>query len=881
MSHSLLFRHHAGRMPGPSRWYLAVMAMLVLMLLAAHFAVQAHAQKVMRHAVHAWLMPLGGEALQVRYRLLRGALTILDMRIRQGQWKIYVPRISLHTSTSAMVSEAVHFSRIRLDSMHLSLPRADLKNSLHGKPSDAMRQWFSVINDTDELILANGTLHFSDENIPWRIRKISGHITMHDFDLSGNTNGASLRLHGKRDNDSMTGRMKWRGMSIAGMVRILGLKNNMHGNSRGLLNWHANWPQRHLKFDSDIKLADQPNQGSIHIQGETSPEKTAIQTKCRGLALADLGTLLPAVKGRHVKAGILNGDIQLEQPGDAHWIIGISGEIHDIQLAAENLPAWTVGSIVLDNAVAQFPAREFHAKRIHIRDMDMVLQPGKIQAPASPWQLQVASLRFENVRPSIQINEASHRLILPLLNGSGHMENNGYMELDAASEGDEIWHITGKGHGDKLFRASIQAENVPLVRLRPLLPHFSLPGSTGPLQLSGNSHLRISLQAGHDNMMLSGQAILTGVMAAQGGDTFMADSIHIDIQQAGIVTTQHISSIRMNGWHYQAALHPIPRMVETEAAKETEARHRKRSWQVDEVTADHGIISVGSEDAVWANHASFSLKNIRSGTWSPLAFNASVGGGRLRIRGRVNWLDSDVEMKLHARLRDALPFFLNNWLMISSSPRLIRGRLDGTLSIKPAHAKHNYTAALNIALHQGQFESGAYPRDPMLPLTGYSMQELLDRLGKRKRMNLHIPYRGNWHEAPFSIRHMGLAALKVIRRRAPPGNSLPASIRPAVKAVSHVRLQHGRAFSHNEHERLWQVVKALRKQPKLVVELLPQPGHAPLDENLISRIRHTQTMIEYYMHARGIARHRIYPVWPVAAHRRGEITGIKIVARMP
>ncbi|MDQ6959682.1 MAG: hypothetical protein Q9M27_01535, partial [Mariprofundaceae bacterium] len=836
---------------------------------------------MMRHAVQAWLKPLAGEVLHVRYRLLRGDLTIHDMRIKQGQWAIHVSRISLHTSTRAMLSKTIHFSRVRLDTMQLSFPRTDLINGLHGEPSDVMRQWFSIINDADELILTNGTFHFSDEKVPWQVRKVSGHIAARGFDLSGNVNGGSLRLRGKQDSASFRGKMDWQGMLTTGLIRILGLKTHMHGSSSGLLNWHADWPHRHFMFDGDIRLENQPDHGEMHIQGKMEPESINVQARCRGLSLTGLGKILPAVNGRSVRSGILNGDVRFERQGDGHRVVGMSGEIHGVRLASENLPVWTIDSIMLNNAVAQWPAHKLNVERVHIRNMDMALQPGKTRPSVSPWHFQVANLTFEDVRPAINIHEGSRRLILPPLKGSGHMETNGYMELDAVSEGEEIWHIIGKGHGDKLFHASINAKNVPVVRLRPLLPDLSLPGSSGPLQLSGNSQLQVSLQVDRDKLILKGQATMTGVMASQGGDTFLADSIHIDIQQAGTLSIQHLGSIRMNEWRYQAALHPIPHSVEAEAAKKTEVRHKGLSWQVDEVTAKHGAISVGSEDAVWADHASFSLKNIRSGTWSPLVFNASVGGGSLRIRGRMDWLASDVKMKLNVRLRDALPFFLNNWLMVSGSPRLTRGRLDGTLFIKPAHEKHAYTGTLNIILHQGQFESGTYPQDPMLMLMGYSMQDLLDRLGKRGHMSLHIPYRGDWRAQPFPIRRMGLATLNVIRQRAPLTGGLPSGVQPVIKTVSHLRLQHGRAFSHNEHARLWQVVKALHKQPKLIVELLPQLGHTPLDESLISRIRHTQAMIEYYMHTRGISRSRIYPVWPTVAHRHGDITGIKITARMP
>ncbi|MDQ6958485.1 MAG: hypothetical protein Q9M24_05155 [Mariprofundaceae bacterium] len=887
MSHNLLFRHHAGRMPGPARWYLAVMVMLSLMLMAAHFTVQAYAQKVMQRTVNAWLAPMAGQAAQVRYRLLRGALTIDDMRIGQGQRTIHVSHIYLHASTNAMLSKAVRMTRVRLDGMNLSLPRADLIRWLQSTSSNVMTEWLSVMNHVDKLILVNGRVRFTDEKNPWQVRNISGHMAVDGFDLNGNSSGGLIRLHGERDHHSFNSITSWKHMATARMAHIMGLKVNSHGSNSGLLNWHVDWPHRRFGFDGDVQLVDQPGHGDMHIQGETGPNGTKVQVRCSSISLAGLGEILPVVNGRIAQAGMWSGNVRIgRQEKKEPWVATMSGEVHGLNLASGDLPAWTIERMTLNNAVAQWPAHQLNVEQVQIYNMDMALRsqlqsPGPARSPASPWHFQVVNLTFENVRPAIGIHGRAHRLILPSLKGSGHMEANGYTELDAVSEGEVLWHIAGKGHLDGLFNADIKAENVPVVQLRPLLPDFSLPGSSGALQLSGNSQFQVSLQTSHDKLILKGQLTLADLMLSQGGDSFLAGAIHIDIQQTGMLEIQRLTSIRIDQWRYQVALRPIPRTTELEAARETENQHKKFSWQVDEIAAENGIISVGSEDAVWADHASFSLKNLRAGTWSPLVFNASVGGGNLHMRGRIDLFSADTRIKLNARLRDTLPFFLNNWLTVSGSPSLIRGRLDGSFHIKPARGKSTYTGGLNLVLHQGQFEHGTFPQDPMLPLTGYNIQALSERFGRRGLLKIDIPFKGDWRAQPFSIEHLGFAALQAIKRQASSAKKIQGNAQPASKTVSHVRLQHGRAFSHNEHVRLWQVVKALRKQPRLIVELLPQLGNTPLDKSLISRTRHTQAMIEHYMHKRGIARRRIYPVWPVAEHRHGDITGIKIIARMP
>lgn len=879
-----LFRRHAGRMPGPARWYLAVMAILSLMLMAAHFTVQAHAQNVMRRAVYAWLHPMGGKASRVRYHLLRGALTINDLRIRRGPWSVRVPRISLHASTRAMLSKFPHFSRVHLDGMSLSLPRADLAQWLQGAHPNVMTAWLSVMDHAGALILANGRIRFTDEKGPWQVRDIAGRIAAGGYELNGDSGGGIIRLHGERNHDSFRGEADWKGMATARLIRILGLETKLQGKSSGALNWHTNGSRRRFMFDGNVRLMDQPNSGDIRLKGEMKEDHVRIQARCRGISLAGLGDVLPAVHGRTVQSGIWTGDVQLgRQNRHNPWGVRVSGEARGIRLGSADLPAWTIGSMTLDQAMGQWSVHHIHVKQMQIHDMNMALQPGTIQPPASPWQFQIARLTFENVRPSIVIRGGSSRFLLPPMGGGGHLKANGYMDLNATSSGDEAWRITGTGYVGKLFSLTINAEKVPVVRLRPLLPHLSLPGSSGDLQLSGNSQFRILLRAGNGKLRLQGQMTLTDVMVSQGGNTFLADAVHIGIQQAGMLKVQQLGSVRIEQWRYQAALHPIPRTVETDAAQEEEPQHEheKPPWQVGEITASDGAISLGSEDAVWADHASFSLKKLRAGTWSPLVFHASVGGGKLRVRGRVDFFSADTRMNLNARLTGALPFFLNNWLVLSGSPRLIRGRLDGSFYIKPVRGTQAYRGELNLMLRHGQFESGAFPQDPMLPLTGFSMRSLLERLARRGLVKMDIPFRGDWQTQPFFIEQMGVAALKTIRQQASSTKGIPGDAPIPSKTVSYIRLKHGHSFSHNEHVRLWQVVKILRKKPGLMMELLPQLGDTPLDKGLISRVRHTQAMIEHYMYARGIAKRRIYPVWPVAVQRHGDITGIKITVRMP
>jgi len=877
-----LFRHYAGRMPSPARWYLAVAAMLLLVLLGAHFAVQAHVQKIMRQSVYAWLHQAGGTAAEVRYRLLRGALTVNGVRVKRDGWMFKAPRVYLHVSMHVMLSKNARFPMVRLDGVDIALPGHDIMQWSQGAPSSRIMQLTAAIGHARRIMLSHSRVRFLGTKNPWTVRDVSGQFTSDGFDLNGISNGGSLHMHGKASGGVARGTLDWKGMAATDIARSLGLGVALGSASSGLLHWQVEAATRHLDMHGNVQLVDQPGAGAVQIQGETGPEGFKLLAQCHNVFLDGFGEFLPALAGRRLQTGIWNGDLQLSRQGENNqWRMRLDGAVRKAKFVSENSPAWMLGSMTLSGTVVNFSTHRLHADRVQIHDMDITLQADEVWRTDASWPLQAEALEFENVRPVISPGAESGRLALPALKGSGHVDGDGHVQLDAASDDDEAWRIHGEGDPGTLFTVNIQAERVPVVRLRPFLPNLSLPGNAGAPRISGNSRFKIAVKCGSGRVWLAGRAVFSDVALSQGGDTFSAHSVTVDIHKAGMVKTQSLGPVRIDGWHYQAALHPIPKTLENETTLDTAAQRRELPWSVDGIVASHGVISMGSKDAVWARDAFLSLNKLRAGTSSPLKFHAVFGSGNLRMRGRISPFSVVPEITLKARLTSALPFFLNNWLAVSGAPRLLRGRLDGALYIKPAHGKAAYSGQLNLTLHQGRLESGAFPQDPLLSLAGFDMRALSERLSRRGDLKLVIPFAGNWRVRPFSMRALGLAALKAVKRRATSAKPARLDRLSHTVMVSRIRLHKGHVFSHNEHVRLWRLVKTLWKQPKLVAELIPQLGRGTLDAALAARVRHTQEMIEQYMRRRGIIRRRIYPVWPSGEHRAGDASGIKVLVRRP
>ncbi len=877
-----LFQHHTGRMPAPARWYLALAAMAVLILLAAHFAMQAHIQKRMRVAVEGMLAELGGSAEQVRYRLLRGALTVSGVRAARNKRVIVAPHIYLHASTSSMFSKHPHFSVIRLDEMDISLPRDNAIRWLKGESSSPAPQLIAATGYVEKIMLEHARIRFAGDQGGWSIQEISGWISPSAFNLSGISNGGDLHLRGEAMPGTVRGIFSWEHVITLRLARALGIHARPDGASSGILRWQAEGTARRLSVHGEITLQDQPKAGKITVQGQAESGNIALQAQCEDVSLRGFSALLPVLNARHVQSGFWNGDVAVTRQGEKERLqVRMDGEIHQLLLASNALPAWILKHVVVSKAVADLSTRSLHAGRVEIHGAKIGLLTGRAGQVEPSWNLKLDKLEFDGTRPILSLTEGTAQFVFPALKGSGRMTGDGAWTIDALSDGDETWKFHTEGLPGGRVTARIEADHIAVVRLRPFLPGLSLPGNTGMPRLAGSGRLQLAVTSEKDRAWFTGQVVFSDFALSQGGDTFSAATARIDIQRAGMVEKQILGPVRIEGWHYQAALHPIPRSVDKPAVQPGPVQRQALPWQVGEIVATHGVLSVGSRRSVWARNISVSIKGLQAGKMSPLALDAWFGGGYLRLHGQVNLFSSTPAIRLKARLSGALPFFLNNWLAVSGAPRLLRGRLDGSFSIKPFSGTGDYTGRLHLVLHRGQFEDGAFPQDPLLPLTGFGMRTLSHRLSRGHRLELSVPFKGKWRTQPFSLRKLGLASLQVLKQRAASARPQRLADNPAPLAVAHVRLQQGRAFSHNEHARLWQIVKLMKKHTGLIVELLPQLGQRPLDTAWIARVRHTQGMISHYMRRRGVAKRRIFPVWPGNKARTSDASGIKIAVRRP
>ena len=912
MTHRQLFRHPLGTMPGPARWYLAALAMLALLLASAHFAVQARAQLEMRGAVQRLLARHGGAAASIRYHLLRGALTLRGIRLRAGAARLRIASASLHVSTRAMASGAPEVSDVRLDGVRLSLPATTLAGWLKGRGEPAA--WWAALRRADLVRLRRGVLRVERASAgqrntpqdasggiaPWFLRDVGGEIHPRAFELAARAGDGQVLLDGRQSDAGWRGHIRLRDLPGAWLARALGLAGAPRALVAGHIDWRRTGPQATLAGELLIpgrKDARARLQAALGAAPGRGTDAATVQINATRWPLDGWGAAWPALFGRRLQSGDWSGEATLTHGGRA-WRLRIAhGRVRRLALVGEHLPEWRVEAAEIENGEVDWSRHRASLANARIRGASLGLKLDAMTAPTSPWRWRIGRLDVEDVRPELLwshggADTARSRLALPPLHGRLSLASSGHVQWQAESAGDEGWKLEGQGRPGRLT-LRVTARQAALARLRPLLPELSLIGEQGPTRIQGAARLDVELTQGADRWRMKGEMELADVELTQGGDAFRAAHVDIPLERVdfplvgeaagsppkGQPMVRALGDVRIDHWLYQAALHPIPREAQAAPAPGEWFQGLGTGWQARSITFAHGRVSIGNPDATWAEDAWLGIGRLRPGKRASLRLRARVGGGAFSAKGWMKPYARPMRLGLQARLRDALPFFLNDWLAASGAPRLVRGRLDAALDLRP-RGKAQWRGAVTLALHHGATEGGAFPDDPLAALTDFDLSTLLARLDAERRAELRLHLAGDWQDSPPSLAMLGRALAERMKARAEAARLRGA--RPKPRAIlAGLRLYRGRVFTHNERVRLRKVIRRLRAQPKLIVELTPRLGSHEPDAELVARVRRTQARIEGYMRARGIPARRIYPVWPTLEHRGGDTTGVDIVALEP
>ena len=636
---------------------------------------------------------------------------------------------------------------------------------------------------------------------------------------------------------------------------------------------------------------------------------------------------IPAIGEHRFVAGQLAGQLHLQgEPG--RWKISSSkGLLQDVIFALPDsmaepegldAAAWYWSSIDYSAAKLDMAHRQLHFSRLRMQDSRLAFlamqpadshQPASLAASPSAWRLAADQIDVRNMMLALQLPRG--RVMVDALNGRAHsttttplhfkLATTAKQEVSAGStptaDTKASWRLQGsveqssdkKQPGADRFtaRMEVRGKHIALSDLRALLP---LQGRDDwGVDLSGTSDFKLAVSVQQDHWRMSGDTTIQDIRLAQGGDTWKAERVSMHFGPLGMgLDQQLIPKLNVSEWQYTAAMQPLAlHPAEISSPSDQERRPwwmsalQQHQLVIGQFQAADGALSIGQPQSRWVDHLHVTASNIRAGHWSPLEISGEIGGGNLNINGKWNPLAEGQRFLGKANMADAKPFFLNDWLSASGMPRLLRGRLSLAMAVDADASSDTYQGNMEIELLQGQMEPGNYLADPLLPRTGYKTLELLQRLEVQSgRIDMKVPLQGNWIGEPLNIDSLGDMLLVQMKQQAISGNwrAEAEDGQTSGSIMARVRLHKRSRLSLNERNRVLHVMKKMRADPKMMLELRPRWTGAALTADVLGRIDYTQRLIERYLGYWHIEKRRVFPVWPSASDHADEIGAIEVIA---
>ncbi len=705
-----------------------------------------------------------------------------------------------------------------------------------------------------------------------------------------------------------------------------------------LLNMHGD-----MQFDTGVDNTSSHAHHLQYSATETGG-KWQVDLDATAWPLDPWADVLPRIGARQFISAQLDGNMHWQgQPGnwDIRSDKGLLQDVTYARTGSSESPAWYWSRIHYNHARIQTAKHQLHLAGLDMLDSRLVLQTRRMDAVDKPddeqgndaergvaavnqdaaverkealkepvWDISADKINVQNMMLALSMPQG--RVIVESLDGQArspkgkalsfklHTHKKQAVDTKAAPAGEgnkkqppQQWQLRGKADKNRRGQLtsasiSIRGSHIPVARLRPLLPLQD--DADRPVKLAGETDLKVTVTVDQGEWQMQGKATVLGLNLAHGGDVFLADQLDLRFGPVGMgLETQTIDKIDTQGWQYMAALRPLP-LHEAEHAEHDAGSQGSAAWWVmalrnnhiaiTRLNLDNGKISVGQQQAIWAGQVNIQADNIQTDQWSNITMSGKIGGSKFYLHGQWQALSNPQRFRGDARLEKATPFFLHNWMVASGMPRLIQGRLSASLHLEDGQAPDSYQGTVKFQLLQGLTETGIFTSDPMLPRTGYSTPELLQRLEQRSGViALQYDLDGLWPTQAITLERLGLSMQHAMHEAARTGHWRKENATEPNTIEARVRLHGRERLSLNERIRLSKVIHKLRQHPELMIDLRPKWTGRELTEQEQQRIRRTQFLIEKYMTYRNIDKNRIFPIWPTAADKVDEIGSVQVESR--
>ncbi|MDQ7001839.1 MAG: hypothetical protein Q9N02_04030 [Ghiorsea sp.] len=798
--------------------YLSVSGVLLLLLIAWHYSIQAAAHNTARDQVTSWLQSMGASAEQVDFRMLRGALTIQNIKATYLGGDLLIQQLFIKGNPASITSDHPLLQQMIIS--QASYDASALSKDWQGK------------NITFPPTLAR--LFYHTKHIQLVQSDISHSLTMpkliiKQLSVSGSANKRHLMAQGYLGNTSNT----WQMNSIipTQSQQQTGHITSQYQGITSQISWTGFW------LSNNLKVHVKQQQKSKSLQLDISQEGTQWNTHFN----ADTWNILQPTFQTSITG---QGDI-IKQ-GEA-WLIN-SPKLRFNNSSLPSLHA-DITQSTAHNIHINTEKRQINIENLLIQDATFSIDTYSMPNISKAWHINLNNISLIDLHPTLLVQQSPIRF--PALNGYAKIARN-QLAFDVSGQSDNDQFVRLKSHGDTI---RLTAKKVPLRMLRNLLP---TPLQEKALTLEGSTQLQLSIKP-TQQWQTTGQVHISDMHMASKNQIFKTSTLHLDIQHANLKGVQQ-ASLTAEDWRIQLPLTPRQAWGSSSHLEDW----IRIPWQLQNIQLKNGTINIGGEQQPWFEQANLHITHWQTPQAAQLDFQSSFGLSSLNL-SMVLQPDAQRMMqweKLKLSIQHANMFTLLPWLSLSGLPSFNKGQFSINLQ---ANKETDIQGQAELLFSHLQCSTLNAYDDFLLHTTGQTGQNIIQRLSHKHK----IAYQLNFHGKPEQDlgQLVGRAILQTTINKLNSAKN-PKPHNKKQKVLGSIRIHQNDILSHNERTRLRQMIKQAKRRG-WHIELLPDVGTSELTAQIKSQIYQTQALIKQFISQRGIKSQNIYLI---AAHNKHHST---------
>jgi hypothetical protein len=787
------------------RVYLSVSGVLLLLLIAWHYSIQVTAHNTARNQVTSWLQSMGASAEQVDFRMLRGALTINNIKATYLGGDLLIGQLFIKGNPASITSE------------HPLLQQVIIKHASYDAKELSKTKQPELITFPDTL--ARIFYHAKRvQLIQSDIQHILGmpKLMLEQLSIYGLANQRHITAQGALGSTANT----WHMDSIvpAQSQEQTGHIISQYQGISSDINWTGFWLTKNLKVH--VQQQRQKKSLQLNITQEDKQWRTQFKAHAWDIIRPDWQTSITG-QGNIIKQ-------------DKTWLINspkLSFKDTSLHPLQSEISQGSAHNIHIDTA-----KQHIAIESLLIQDATFTIDTYSATTLNNGWHINLDNLSLIDLQPTLVVQNLP--ITFPALNGYAKIKNN-QLEFDVSGESANEQFVRIKSKDDNIH---LTAKEVPLRLLRNLLPQ---PLQEKALILQGDTQLKLTIKP-KQQWQTTGQVNIRNMHLASKNQAFKASTFDLYIQHANLQGVQQATATA-NQWVMQLPLTPrqawgTPSHLEN---------WLRIPWQLQRIQLQDGRINIGGEQP-WFSQANLQISNWQTKNTS-LTFQGDFGLSKLNTTMQLQ-PDAQHMMqwkKIQLSIQHANMFTLSPWLSLSGLPTPNKGQFSIQMQ---ASKDPNIQGKADVLFSHLQCTTLNAQNDFLLQTTGQTGQTIIQHLSHNHQIAYHLNFQGKATQDLGQV--IGQALLQATI------NKLNHTKKPKPhteqrKALGSIRIHQNDPLSHNERTRLRQMIKRAKRYG-WHIELLPDLGTSELTTQLKTQIYQTQAMIKHFMSKRGIKPQNIY-----------------------